>query len=78
MLKISSLKDLCKMPDSAAKQLMEAKAFICHDGDPKLMSHMEDEFQVFLGGNLYLFEYGDDPRNFLLATYAPSGRFFIE
>lgn len=64
MVAIRNLRELREMPDGVVKKLMETNACLCHDGDEELMGQMEDEFNGPLGGDWYMFEYGDDPRNF--------------
>lgn len=52
------------MSDGVVKRVMEARAALCHDGDNEILREMEEEFNGPLGGDWYLFEPGDDPRNF--------------
>jgi hypothetical protein len=52
-----------RMPDSTVKMRMEARVLSCDDD---LLAEMEEEFDSPLGGDWYVFEEGDDPRNFPL------------
>lgn len=71
MIKIRNLQELRAMPDSMVKRVMEARAVLCHDGDDELLREMEEEFNGPLGGDWYLFEEGDDPRNFVFDEGCP-------
>jgi hypothetical protein len=64
MVRIRNLKELRAMPDGVARRAMEANAALCHDGDDELLEQMEEEFNGPLGADWFVFEEGDDPRNF--------------
>lgn len=62
MVTIRKLSDINKMPESSLREIMEAKAALCHGNDPTLVRRMEESFDCLLGGNWYVLEEGDDPR----------------
>ena len=68
MMRIGSLKELRQMPDSTVKMRMEARALSCDDD---LLAEMEEESDSPLGGDWYLLEEGDDPRNFFFDEGSP-------
>jgi hypothetical protein len=72
MVKVGSLRELWLLPDGAARRAMEANAVLCHGGEEEVLAEMEEEFNGPLGGDWYLFEDGDDPRNFPFAEEEPS------
>jgi hypothetical protein len=53
-----------QMPDSVIKRAMLAKADLCCFGDAEILKMIEEEFNGSIGGDWYIFENGDDPRNF--------------
>lgn len=72
MIKVRNMREVREMPDGAVKTAMESNAVLCHDGDEEIMEMMEEEFNGSLGGDWYVFEEGDDPRNFAFDDDSPA------
>lgn len=66
MITIRNLHEMRQLPDSPIKTCMEAEVAVLSEADDELVSLMEDSFDDALGGDWYVFEQHDDPRQFPL------------
>ena len=66
MRTVRNMQELRDMPYGVIRQMMEYRAFICHEGDEDIIGDMEDDFNGSIGGYWYVFEEGDNPRSFII------------
>ena len=71
MVIIKNLQDVRQLPDYAVKRAMETCAFLVHNGEADIVSMMEEEFNGSIGGEWYIFEPMDDPRNMAIGGGDP-------